>query len=314
MRNELTGAMSVNTSLRKYCNLRYVLVTPARNEEAFIELTIKSVVGQTVLPVKWVIVSDGSTDGTDAIVEKYSAENQWIELVKMPPHKGRHFAAKVHAFNAGYARVKNIDYDIIGNLDADISFGPDYFEFLLDNIARIPSLGVAGTAFVEDSSIAYNYKYTNIEHVSGQCQLFRSECFEEIGGYTPIKGGGIDWTAVTTARLKGWQTRTFTEKTFIHHRRMGTGTGTLLASRFTFGKQDYYLGAHPIWEVLRCLYQMKKKPFILGGLFLLFGYLWAFLIRVAKPIPKKLIEFRRDEQMRRLKKIFKIPFYQRKGL
>jgi glycosyltransferase involved in cell wall biosynthesis len=288
---------------------RYVLITPARDEAKFIEQTIKSVIGQTVLPIKWVVVSDGSTDGTDEIVRRYAAEHRWIELVRMPERKERHFAGKVHAFNAGYARVKNVKYNVIGNMDADISFGANHFEFLLDKFARLPSLGVAGTAFIENSSTAYNYKYTNIEHVSGQCQLFRRECFEEIGGYIPIKGGGIDWTAVTTARMKGWQTRTFTEIHFIHHRRMGTGTGSLLASRFKFGKQDYYLGAHPIWEVLRCLYQLKKRPLILGGFSLFFGYLWAFVNKIEKPIPKELIEFRRNEQMKRLKTILKIPFH-----
>ena len=98
--------MSINSDGGKSCNLTYVLITPARNEEAFIEQTIKSVVGQTVLPVKWVIVSDGSTDGTDDIVKKYAAEHLWIELVRMPERKERHFAGKVHAFNAGYAKVR----------------------------------------------------------------------------------------------------------------------------------------------------------------------------------------------------------------
>jgi poly-beta-1,6-N-acetyl-D-glucosamine synthase len=298
------GTRLVNAIDEQRHNLTYVLITPARNEEMFIEQTIKSVVGQTIRPIKWVIVSDGSTDGTDGIVKEYLAEHQWIELLRMPERRERHFAAKVRAFNAGYAKVRHINYEIIGNLDADISFAADHFEFLLGKFEENSLLGVAGTAFIEDSSIAYNYDIVNIEHVSGQCQLFRRRCFEEIGGYMPIKGGGVDWTAVTTARMKGWKTRTFTEKTFIHHRRMGTGMSTVLASRFRFGKQDYYLGGHPAWEVLRCLYQMKRKPFILGGLFLFCGYFWAFVTRVEKPIPMALIDFRRNEQMQRLKKLF----------
>jgi len=192
---------------------KYVLITAARNEEAYIEKTIQSVVSQTILPKRWVIVSDGSTDRTDEIVSQYLAGNPWIELLRrMPEHRDRHFAAKVHCFNAGYARVKDVKYDVIGNLDADISFEEDYFEFLLNKFAENPRLGVAGTPFVEDSGQVYNYKFTNIEHVSGACQLFRHECFEAIGGYIPIKGGGIDWVAVTTARMKGWKTKTFTEK------------------------------------------------------------------------------------------------------
>ncbi|MCC6544748.1 MAG: glycosyltransferase family 2 protein [Nitrospirae bacterium] len=283
----------------------YVLITPARNEAAFIELTLKSMIAQTVPPLKWVIVSDGSTDGTDDIVKNYTAENKWIELVRMPERTERHFAGKVFAFNTGYEKVKNLQFDVIGNLDADISFGPDHFEFLLGKFGENPLLGVAGTAFIEDSAVAYDYEIVSIEHVSGQCQLFRRKCFEDIGGYVPIKGGGIDWTAVTTARMRGWKTRTFTEKTFIHHRLMGTGMSSIISSRFRFGKQDYYLGGHPLWEIFRAVYQMKKKPIIFGGLFLFSGYFWAFLSRVEMQIPQELVGFRRKEQMRRLKDYFR---------
>src|SRR2546427_6652048 len=162
----------------------YVLITPARNEAKFIELAIKSVVGQTVRPAKWVIVSDGSTDGTDDIVSKYAAEHAWMELVRMPERRERHFAGKVNAFNAGYARVAGLDHDVIGNLDGDVEFEEGYFDFLLKKFAENPRLGVAGTPFRE-GSFQYDYRFTSIEHVSGQCQLFRRECFEEIGGYIP---------------------------------------------------------------------------------------------------------------------------------
>ena len=279
----------------------YVLITPARNEEAYIEHTIKSVISQTVLPTKWVIVSDGSTDRTDDIVKGYLRAHLWMELIRMPERKERHFAAKVHAFNAGYERVKRIGCDIIGNLDADLSFEADYFEFLLDKFSRDPVLGVAGTPFVEDASQPYDYRFTNIEHVSGACQLFRRECFEAIGGYKPIKAGGIDWVAVTTARMKGWKTRTFTEKTIFHHRTMGTGKGNILMARFRLGKEDYYEGSHPLWELFRAVYQMKFSPRFLGGLLILSGYIAAFLQRMERPVTPELIAFYRQEQMQRLK-------------
>jgi poly-beta-1,6-N-acetyl-D-glucosamine synthase len=281
----------------------YVLITAARNEEAYIELTIKSMIRQTILPNKWVIVSDGSTDSTDTIVKKYTDEYKWIELVRISEREERNFAGKVYAFNAGHERVKELRYDIIGNLDADISFGQDFFEFLIRNFAMDSALGVAGTAFIEDSAIAYNYDIVSLEHVSGQCQMFRRECFKEIGGYLPIKGGGVDLVAVTTARMKGWKTRTFPGKQFIHHRRMGTGTSSLITSRFRFGKQDYYLGVHPLWEVCRSLYHMKEWPYILGGMFLFSGYIWGYTRRLSRPISREFIEFRRKEQMQRLRKI-----------
>ena len=285
--------------------LNYVLITPARNEEKYIEKTIQSVISQTILPKKWIIVSDGSTDRTDEIVQKYLEGNNWIELLRMPEHRDRHFAAKVKCFNAGYKKVKDIKCDIIGNLDADISFEEDYFEFLLSKFVDILELGVAGTPFVEGSS-HYDYRFTNIEHVSGACQLFRRECFEEIGGYIPIKGGGIDWTAVTSARMKGWMTRTFTEKTCFHHRTIGTGNSNLLVSWFRHGRKDYFLGGHPLWQIFRSLYQMNHKPYVLGGGLLFFGYTWAFLSRVERPVSKELMKFHRGEQIQRLKKAIKL--------
>lgn len=288
--------------------LSYVLITPARNEEEHIEKTIRSVHTQTILPLRWVIVSDGSTDRTDEIVERYLDGHPWMELVRMPEHRDRQFAAKVHCFNAGYEKIQGLEYDIIGNLDADISFDEEYFAFLLAQFSENPRLGVAGTPFVEDSMKTYNYNFANIEHVSGACQLFRRECFEEIGGYIPIKSGGIDWTAVTTARMKGWYTKTYTEKTCFHHRPIGTAGNSRLKAWFNHGKKDYFLGGHPAWELFRALYQMKSRPLIVGGVSLLSGYLWGYLTRMDRPIPQELVNFHRREQLKRLKSIIASPF------
>src|SRR5579862_2384261 len=220
-------------------NLKYVIITPARNEAQFIELTLKSVTNQTVLPRKWVIVSDGSTDGTDDMVKKYMARYPWIELVRMPERAERHFAAKVQAFNAGYAKVRDTESEVIVSLDADISFENDYFEFLLEKLSTDEALGLVGTPFRELSGEIYDYRFVNIEHVSGACQVFRRECFEQIGGYRPIKGGGIDYLAVISARMRGWRTRTFTDKICIHHREMGTAQHGVLRARFKYGVKDY---------------------------------------------------------------------------
>lgn len=285
--------------------ISYVLITPAKNEEANINGTINSVTQQTVLPKKWVIISDGSTDKTDDIVKTRLLNNPWIDFIRLQQLSGRNFAAKVNCFNAGYERVKGLDYHIIGNLDADISFGPDYFEFLLSKFEDNPFLGVAGTPFMEDGK-HYDYRFTNIEHVSGACQLFRRKCFDDIGGYVPIKGGGIDWVAVTTARMKGWKTRTFTERACLHHRKMGTGSTKAIMTWFKQGRKDYLLGNHPLWEIFRVCYQMTKKPFFAGGSLLFLGFALAALNRVNRPISKDLIEFIRVEQLNRLKSIIKI--------
>jgi biofilm PGA synthesis N-glycosyltransferase PgaC len=286
-------------------SLTYVIITPAWNEAEFIQLLLESMVRQTVPPLKWVIISDGSTDGTDDIVKRYTAQFAWIELLRLPERSERHFAGKVHAFNAGYATVKGLDYDIIGNVDADISFEPDLFEFLLAKYAEQPLLGVAGAPYIENSSAAYNYSIVNIEDVTGHCQLFRRECFEDIGGYVPIKAGGIDSVAVLTARMKGWRTRTFTDKICIHHRKVGAAQSTRYAAAFRAGKRDYFGGTHPLWVFFRSLYHMKNKPYILGGVLLLAGYLSRALLRAERPIPAELVAFRRNEQMQRLKVICK---------
>lgn len=285
-------------------NLSYILITPARNEEAYIEKTIKSVVSQTLLPQKWVVVSDASTDRTDELVKQYMPDNPWIELVRMPEHRDRQFAAKVQAFNAGAGVIGNTPYEVIGNLDADISFEEDYFEFLMGNFAADPQLGVAGTPFVEEG-VHYDYRFTNIEHVSGACQMFRRECFEEIGGYVPIKGGGIDWTAVTTARMKGWKTRTFTEKVCLHNKKMGSGNHNELVALFKHGKKDYFLGGHPLWQVFRAVYQMTKKPYVIGGSLLFLGYFWSLVNGTERVVSKELMHFNRGEQMQRLRNVFK---------
>lgn len=283
--------------------LEYVLITPARNEAAFIEMTIKSVISQTVLPKRWVIVSDGSTDGTDEIVDRYRQDRSWIELVRLSERGERNFAAKVFAFNAGLKRVKDLAYDVIGNIDADISFGEDLFEFLLGKFDAMPALGVAGTHYIEGDFHSFRDSYMNVHHVNGQCQLFRRACFEDIGGYVPIKGGGIDWVAVTTARMMGWTTYSFGERTFYHHRKMGTEGSSELQARFHYGRKDYFLGGHPLWQLFRGTFQMGKKPYVLGGLFLLFGYLWAWITGYERSVSPELIRFHRGEQLARLKQL-----------
>jgi glycosyltransferase involved in cell wall biosynthesis len=289
----------------------YVLVTPARNEEALIEGTILAVVAQSIAPKKWVIVSDGSTDRTDAIVQRYAVRYSYIELLRLPEHIDRQFAAKARAFNAGYKHLAGLAFDIIGNLDADITFEPSYMAYLLRKFREHPGLGVAGTPFVEDlerpDSHTYAHQFAQLDHVSGACQLFRRACFEAVGGYVPIKGGAIDWIAVTTARMKGWDTRTFTEKVSFHHRELGTGNDRSWMVRFRYGQKAYYVGGHPLWASLRGLFQMRERPWIIGGLLFELGYWWSFLTRMPRPVSPELIIFHRREQIDRLRRLLSRP-------
>jgi biofilm PGA synthesis N-glycosyltransferase PgaC len=280
----------------------YVLITPARNEEAFIELTIKSMIAQTVRPLKWIIASDGSTDRTDQIVSQYAAQHDWIELVRLPERRGRDFGGKVFTFNAGCDRVKNLQYDIIGNLDADMSFEPGLFGFLMQKFAENPRLGVAGAPFTEGKG-TYDFRFSSVEHVSGACQMFRRQCFESIGGYVPMKGGGIDVLAVLTARMKGWQTRTFPEFVCFHHRSMGSAAHNAVSASFRLGEKDYMLGRHPLWQTFRAVYQMRRAPMFIGGLMLFAGYFWCALGRRKRTVPPDVVKFQHREQMKRLQRL-----------
>ena len=283
----------------------YVLITPARNEETFIEKTIHSVIQQTALPLKWVIVDDGSTDRTSYIVNRYLKQYPWMELVQMPEQRDRSFASKVDAFNAGYQSVRDLPYEIIGNLDGDISFENDHFEFLIAKFKEDCALGVAGTIFREEGYSSEKDSFEGHNHVAGGCQLFRRQCWEQIGGYSPHRAGGIDWMAVTTARMMGWKTESFREKSFFHYRRLGTSERSVLSSLFSYGEKDYYLGGHPVWELFRVIYRVAKPPFIIGGVALGLGYCWAFVRRTPRSVSQELMAFHRKEQMAKLSAILK---------
>lgn len=284
--------------------MKYVLITSARNEEKFIEGTIRSVVAQTHLPERWIVVDDGSTDATAAIVERYLQAYPWIELLWRPNRPDRSFAGKAHAVNTAFAQVKDLEFEVLGNLDGDVSFEPDYMAFVLEKFAAEPELGVAGTPFIEEGD--YDSKRDSFEgenYVAGPCQLFRANCFEEIGGYVPNRAGGVDWIAVMTARMRGWKVRSFSEKRFHHHRTMGTAERSALSALFSYGEKDYYLGGSPIWQLFRVAYRITKKPVLTGGLALLSGYCWAALRRAKRPVSNELMRFHRREQMRKLKAV-----------
>jgi poly-beta-1,6-N-acetyl-D-glucosamine synthase len=294
-------------------NLRYVLITPARNEAQYIELTLRSMVAQTRKPLKWVIVSDGSTDGTDEIVRRYTALHPWIDLLRMPERQERHFSGKVHAFQAGYLHLAGLEFDVIGNLDGDVSFGPDHFKYLIGQMAENSALGVAGAPFRE-GTFQYDYRFSNVENVWGGCQLFRRKCFEDIGGYTPLKGGCIDHVAVLSARLHGWETRTFIESVCLHHRQMGTALNGGIKARFKLGVKDYSVGNHPLWQLARSFYQMTKPPLLVGGLALGWGYALSYMKREKPVVPKELVTFVRQEQMQRLRKFILLKRWRRGAL
>ncbi|MCL4785714.1 MAG: glycosyltransferase family 2 protein [Verrucomicrobia bacterium] len=286
--------------------MKYVLITSARNESAFIERTLQSVIAQTRRPERWVIVDDGSTDATPQIVERYAGQHRWVDLVRRPQRADRSFAGKAHAVNAALERLKGVDFEVVGNLDADVSFEPDYLAFVVEKFEHDPKLGVAGTPFTEEGGYdSTRDSFEGQNYVAGPCQLFRLACWEDIGGYVANKAGGVDWIAVMTARMRGWRVRAFPEKRFHHHRSMGTAQRGQLASMFSYGEKDYYLGGSPLWQLFRCTYRMAKRPFITGGLALFLGYFSAMLRRMPLAVSPELMRFHRAEQMKKLKGVFR---------
>jgi len=293
---------SIKATYGPHC-LSYVLITPARNEQEFIGKTLESMARQSYPPLKWVIVDDGSTDATAKIVQNYVNRYPWIEVISRPARKERNFAGKVTSFNVGLERIKELPFDLIGNLDADISFGPDHFEFLIRKFQEDSSLGVGGTAYTQDGWDSMRDSFEGESSVHGACQLFRRQCFQDIGGYCPNPAGGIDWIAVTTARMKGWKTRNYPERRFHHYRTMGTAQRSEVGAMFDYGKKDYFLGGSPLWEVFRVCYRMTKKPVLFGGLALLAGYCSAAIKHSKRPVSPELMRFHRQEQMRKLRSI-----------
>ena len=281
---------------------KYVVVTPARNEEAFIERTIRSVISQTVLPQRYVVVSDGSTDSTDEIVQKYADAYDFITFIQSGAQRGdnRNFGSKVRAFNAGYALMGDIDYDFVGNLDADVSFEPDYFERLLGKFNLDPKLGLSGGEILEMIDDRPTVRGASIDSVCGAVQLFRRTCFEEIGGYRALDQGGIDAAAEITARMMGWRVRHQRDLPVAAHRRVMTGNQSVLGTRYNKGAMNQRLGYHPIFQLAVSARHMITRPWVVGGVWMLAGYVNAMLKRRPYALPDAVVQYLRAEQLARL--------------
>lgn len=277
----------------------YVLVTPAKNEEALIGTTIQCVVEQTLRPAEWVIVSDGSTDRTDEIVGTAAARHPWIRLVKLPPRADRNFAAVVRATEAGVRAFGFRDYHYIGLLDSDLRFPPDYFAKVIKQFELSPQLGLAGGVVI-DVGLPKDHLPRNRQDVPGAVQLFRRRCFEELGGLVAIPEGG--WDALTCARVRmmGFETRLITDLVVDHLKPRNISEGGVLRRKWQMGLRDYALGWHPFFELAKCLGRMLDTPLLVGGIVWWLGYVSAAFQRRERLVPKDLLEFLRSEQKGRL--------------
>ena len=279
----------------------YVLLTAARNEEAYIQKPLDSVVSQTVKPKKWIIVDDGSEDGTAEIVKSYQAQNDFIELVETAGDPNRNFGSKAKAINFAYQRLNDIEFDFVGNLDADISFDTSYYEKVFSKFKANPKLGLAGGIrfdLVDREFVRVNCARNS---VGGPFQLFRRECFDIIGGYVSSPYGGIDAIAEVMTRMHGWEVECFSEIKAYHYRATGTANNGRLGKSFKYGIRDYALGYHPLFQVLRAVARIRQKPYLVGSLIWMCGYIWGGINRPTRPVSKDFLRYFRSEQLARLR-------------
>lgn len=282
---------------------RYVLVTPAKNEIEFIQQTLDSVVEQTVRPVKWVIVSDGSTDGTDELVQEYAALHPFIQLVRRDSET-RHFGNKVHAFNAGYAQLKGLNYDFVGNLDADIKLPENYYEEMLRRFAKDKKLGLIGGTRYDLCNDKFVPVHCARNSVGGPFQFFRRACYESFGGYIPLPLGGIDAVAEIMARQHGWTVRSYTDITVRHFRCTGTAKGNIYQAAYRGGKKLFVIGYHPMFEMVKLL-RVRGVKDLFANMCEFAGYTWAALARFERQVPDDFVAFLRKEQVGRLKHLLR---------
>jgi len=285
-------------------NTKYVLITAARDEEEFIEATLKSVVAQSLLPVKWVIISDGSTDRTEAMVSEYAREHDFIKLIRLEAKEQRNFAAKVQALKMGYEAVQDEEYDLIGNLDADASFESDYYERIIAEFDRNGKLGVAGGITYDKIDDKFVQVRAIENRVCGMIQMFRRECFEEIGGYLELRYGGEDTAASIMAMMNGWEVRTFLDIDAYHHRNRGISKNGYWQARTRQGMMFYQLGWSPLYMLLQTISRFSEKPWVWGSLVRFGSFFRAWLAREELMVSDEFVSYVLKEQRRSIKHVF----------
>jgi glycosyltransferase involved in cell wall biosynthesis len=289
---------------------KYIIITPAYNEAEYIERTIKSVLAQSVLPYKWVIIDDGSTDGTANIIQQYAEKYEWIQYIYREKEPSQsYYSSNVYAIMTGFKQVKSINFDFLAVLDADISLPKDYYEQIFDRFRQDERLGIASGVY-KDLINGKLYSVLNDRRSTPKAiQVFRKVCFEQIGGYLPLKYGGEDTCSCIMVRMNGWKSWSFPELCVVHNKPAGTGhSGNILRIRFRHGLNEYGLATHPLFMLFKSLRRcVKERPFILGALARITGFLYGYCLREKRQIPDEVVRFIHREQMGRLFNFNRIP-------
>jgi biofilm PGA synthesis N-glycosyltransferase PgaC len=276
---------------------RYVIITPVRDEETHIEATVECVLRQTIRPEEWIIVDDGSTDQTGAVLDRYANQHPWIRVIHRANRGFRKSGGGVmEAFYDGYNALK-FDWDFIVKLDGDLSFAPEYFEKCFEHFCSEPDLGIGGGEIYHLVSKELKLEVTPRFHVRGATKIYRKACWEAIGGLWLTAG----WDTIdeVKANMLGWKTYSFSDLHLLHHRLTGTADG-LIRDRVKHGKVCYVSGYHPLFVLATCLYRIGRKPYLIGSAAVLYGYLKAYLTHPPRVEDPFYIAYMRSQQMRRL--------------
>lgn len=283
--------------------MKYVVISPARNEAEFLPETIRSMIGQAVKPAQWIIVNDGSTDATGEMAAKAAAEHGWIRVVNAEPggvsgRGSRAIEAKeIQAFHKGLAKLEVADWEFIVKLDADVGFGPDYFEKCLREFAADPQLGMVGGKILNKDGDRLVEEPHPAFHVRGATKMYRRACWDAIGGIP--NSAGWDTIDEVTANMKGWSTRTFPGVEMIHYRWTGAANGSW-NNGVKNGLWSYIAGYHPLFFLLRCGKQCLRPPsYAVGSLALMSGYVQGWLKGVARA-NAEVVRYMREQQWNRM--------------
>ncbi|QDU89351.1 Poly-beta-1,6-N-acetyl-D-glucosamine synthase [Pirellulimonas nuda] len=257
---------------------RYLLITPCRDEADYIRRTLASVASQTTLPAKWVIVDDGSTDATPQILTEAAAAYSFIQVIRFEPGRPRSVGPGViQAFNEGLAAVNLDQYDYVCKLDADLEFGPRYFERLMEVFEADPWLGTcSGKTYLNDKH-GEREEHIGDENSHGCAKFYRTECFREIGGFVPYLGwDGIDGHK---CRLQGWKATSLydPELKILHLRRMGSSHLGFWHGRKRWGRYKHFIGSSWYYVLAASVFRMREIPYVVSGLGIMVGYLQAVL-------------------------------------
>jgi len=279
-------------------NARYVIITPVRDEEAYLRFTIESVLNQSIRPSEWVLVNDGSSDNTGKIIEDAARKHSWIRPLHRSDRGFRQAGGGVvQAFNDAYSTLTTSDWDFVVKLDGDLSFEPDYFERCFGYFKSEPKLGVAGGAIYHIKGGQPCLERGPAFHVRGATKIYRRACWEAIGGLLPAPGW--DTLDEVKAQMLGWNTRCFADLQLIHHRYTGAADGTWKTA-IKYGKANYISGYHPLFVLAKCARRLFQKPYVVASAGLFHGYVTSYLKRIPRVDDPQLIAYVRRQQISRL--------------